>query len=130
MERLDGRSVDIVRKELFLGLLAYNLLRGLMAQAALQSDVLPCQLSLAKCWRRTLDTCRSLRSYASSTEVQQMLSRLLQRLSRCLLPKHKRKRFEPRAVWGQPQVYPRIKYSREQTRQEQLELLMCKGFGA
>lgn len=126
MERLEGHSVDIVRKELLLGLLAYNLLRGLMTQAALQAGVLPCQLSLAQCWRRTLDACRGLRSTASPAEVERVLKVLLSRLGRCLLLKRKRERFEPRAVWGRPQVYPRIKGSREETRQAQLELLKGK----
>ena len=126
MERLDGHSVDMVRKELLLGLLAYNLLRGLMTQAALQANVLPCQLSLAQCWRRTMNACRSLRPEATSAEIEQVLNCLLKRLGRCLLPKRKKERFEPRAVWGRPQVYPRIKDSREQTRQAQLELLKNK----
>jgi hypothetical protein len=126
MERLDGRSVDIVRKELLLGLLAYNLLRGLMTQAALQAGQLPCQLSLAQCWRRTLDACRGLRPEPSPAQVEHVLTVLLGRLGRCLLPKRKRERFEPRAVWGQPRVYPRIKDSREDTRQAQLELLKSK----
>jgi hypothetical protein len=123
MERLDGHSVEIVRKELLLGLLAYNLLRGLMTQAALQAGELPCQLSLAQCWRRTLDACRGLSPDPSQVEVEHVLTVLLGRLGRCLLPKRKRERFEPRAVWGQPQVYPRIKGSREEARQAQLELL-------
>jgi len=120
MQRLDGRSVEIVRKELLLGLLAYNLLRGLMTQAALQSGGLPCQLSLAQCWRRTLDACRGLPPDASPAEVERVLPILLGRLGRCLLPKRKRERFEPRAVWGQPRPYPRIQGSREETRQAQL----------
>lgn len=120
MERLEGHSVDIVRKELLLGLLAYNLIRGLMTQAAIQAGVLPGQLSLAQCWRRTLDACRGLRSDASPAEVEQVLTVLLGRLGRCLLPKRKRERFEPRAVWGRPRMYPRIKGSREETRQAQL----------
>jgi hypothetical protein len=126
MERLDGHSVDIVRKELLLGLLAYNLLRGLMTQAAIHAGVLPCQLSLAQCWRRTLAACQGLRPDASDAEVERVLKVLLGRLGRCLLLKRKRERFEPRAVWGQPQVYPRIKGSRDETRQAQLELLKCK----
>jgi hypothetical protein len=120
MERLDGHSVEIVRKELLLGLLAYNLLRGLMTQAALQAGRMPCQLSLAQCWRRTLDACRGLRPDAAPAEVEHVLTVLLGRLGRCLLPKRKRERFEPRAVWGRPRVYPRIKGSREETRQAQL----------
>ena len=126
MEHLDGKSIDIVRKELILGLAAYNLLRGLMTTAALDTNVLPCQLSLAKCWRRTVDACRGLSAQASTEDVARVLARLLQRLGRCLLPKRNHERFEPRAVWGRPQVFPRIKSSREETRQAQLSLLAPK----
>ena len=126
MERLDGKSVDIVRKELILGLVAYNLLRALMTTAALQSNLLPCQLSLAMCWRRTIEACRGLSTQTPDHEIERVLSRLLQRLGRCLLPKRNHERFEPRAVWGRAQVFPRIKSSREETRESQLKLLRLK----
>lgn len=121
MEALDGKSVDIVRKELILGLLAYNLLRGLMATAAVQANRSPLELSLAKCWRRTTDACRSLPPGSALPTVEHVLSRLLVRLGNCVLPKRKRERFEPRAVWGKPRVFPTIKVSREATRQAWLD---------
>jgi hypothetical protein len=121
MERLDGKSVEMVRKELLLGLVAYNLLRGLMGLAAERAGRSPLELSLAKCWRRTIDACRGFPLNASPAEVTAVLDRLLERLGRCLLPKRKRERFEPRAVWGRPRVYPTIKESREQARRESME---------
>jgi hypothetical protein len=126
MERLDGKSVDLVRKELYLGLTAYNLLRGLMGMAALRAHRSPLDLSLAQCWRRTIDACRGLSLNASSDEIVKVLNRLLERLGRCVLPKRKRERFEPRAVWGRPRVFPIIKGSREQARQAWLEQLKVK----
>ena len=124
MERLDGKSVDLVRKELYLGLTAYNLLRGLMGIAALRAQRSPLELSLAQCWRRTVDACRGMPLNASSDEIVKVLNRLLERLGRWVLPK--RKRFEPRAVWGRPRVFPTIKGSREQARQAWLEQLKAK----
>jgi putative transposase len=121
MEALEGKSLDIVRKELLLGLLAYNLLRGLMAIAAIQAHRSPLELSLAQCWRRTTDACRSLPPGASQAEVERVLAGLLVRLGNCVLPKRKRERFEPRAVWGRPRVYPTIKGSREEARQAALD---------
>ena len=70
MEQLNGQSVDIVRKELVLGLTAYNLLRGLMGVAAIQAQRLPLELSLAQCWRRMLDACRSIGSGRYSAQDQ------------------------------------------------------------
>ena len=126
MEHLDGKSVDIVCKELVFGLAAYNLLRGLMTSAALTANILPCQLSLAKCWRRTVDACHGLSSQSSTEVLTLVLSRLLHRLGRCILPKRKQERFEPRAVWGRPQVFPKIISSRLETRQAQLAALAPK----
>ena len=121
MEALDGKSVDIVCKELILGLLAYNLIRGLMTTAAVQANRSPLELSLAKCWRRTGDACRSLPPGSSLPTVERVLAHLLVRLGNCVLPKRKRERFEPRAVWGKPRVFPTIKGSREQARQAWLD---------
>ena len=126
MEQLDGQSVDIVRKELSLGLAAYNLVRGLMGVAALRTQRLPLELSLAQCWRRTFEACRSLVPWAAPAEVAQAVECLLRRLGHCVLPKRQRARFEPRAVWGRPRVYPTIKGSREQARQEWMQLLRNK----
>ncbi len=123
MESLPSKSVEMVRKELVLGLVAYNLLRSLMAVAAVRAGCSPLELSLAQCWRRTVDAGRGLPVNASPEEIATVLDRLLQRLGRCVLPKRKRERFEPRAVWGRPRVYPAIKGSREKARQEWMELL-------
>lgn len=126
MEELDGQSVDIVRKELVLGLTACNLLRSLMGVAAIQAHRLPLELSLAQCWRRTLDAMRSLPLTASPAEVEGVAERLLIRLGHCILPKRKRARFEPRAIWGHSNAYPKMKGSREETRQAGMELLRNK----
>lgn len=126
MEALDGKSVELVRKELYLGLLAYNLLRGLMGMAALRTEHEPSELSLSQCWRRTLDTCRSLPHNPSPDEIDKVLDFLLYRLGRCVLPKRQKERFEPRAVWGRPRVFPTIKGSRDLTRQAQLQAMKPK----
>ncbi len=126
MEQLTGQSVDIVRKELVLGLTAYNLLRGLMGVAAIRAQHLPLELSLAQCWRRTLDAGRSVGPAISPAGIEPIVERLLVRLGRCVLPKRKRQRFEPRMVWGRPQKYPRIKGSREAARTAWMELLKNK----
>ncbi len=123
MEPLESHSVDLVRKEIALGLTAYNLLRGLMGVAAVLAQRSPLELSLAQCLRRTTDAGRSLPPTATPAEVARVLERLLIRLGRCVLPKRKRERFEPRAVWGHPRDYPLLKGSREQARQKWMQLL-------
>jgi hypothetical protein len=82
--------------------------------------------SLARCWRRILVTCTSLPALASAAEIQRALDDLLVRLARCRLPKRTHERFEPRAVWGKPRVFPTIKGSREQSRQAWFESMKPK----
>lgn len=117
MDSLTGKSVDMVRKELWAGLLAYNLVRGLMTRAAQRASVSPWTLSFARCWRRVVDTLRALPSHLTRQTVTVILNQLLRRLGLCRLPKRPRFRIEPRAVWGRPQPYPRIKGSRAEARQ-------------
>jgi hypothetical protein len=116
MDTLTGKSVDMVRKELWAGLLAYNLVRGLMARTAQHADVLPWGLSFARCWRRIVDTLRALPPHLTRETVAVILNRLLRRLGQCRLPKRPQFRIEPHAVWGQPLPYPRIKGSRAEAR--------------
>lgn len=123
MEQLQGQSVDLVRKELLLGLLAYNLIRGLMGRAALRAGRDPLQLSFAACLRRIVTTLGRLPVQASPNQIEHFLQGLLDRLGRCVLPHRKLERFEPREVWGKPRVYPSIKGSREKARQLWLEKL-------
>lgn len=116
MEALDGKSVDMVRRELILGLLAYNLIRGWMALAALRAHIQPLSLSLACCWRRIMDTWRSLPTLLAAHELALIIQDLLDRLAACRLPVRKQTRHEPRAVWGKAQPYLFLKGSRSQAR--------------
>jgi hypothetical protein len=120
MERLTAKSVDMVRKELSFGLVAYNLICDWMSRAALQAHISPLRLSLASCWRRIVDTCRSFHSDLSETLRLQILDDLLLRLATCLLPVRKKLRIEPRAVWGHSQPFPYIKGSRQEARNARL----------
>jgi len=117
MDLLPGKSVEIVRKELHAGLLAYNIIRGYMVQAACQADLSPLTLSFTRCWRRVREVLLTLRPTDSSQHVIQTLERLLGRLARCTLPKRPHFRIEPRAVHRRPAVYPTLKGSRAEARQ-------------
>jgi hypothetical protein len=123
LEELAGKSVDIVRKELWVGFLAYTLIRGLMGLAALQAQLSPLGLSFARSLRRILDAAPRL---AEADTPQQLLAAwefLLTRLAKCTLPRRTKTRFEPRRVWGKPKVFPTIKGSRDQARAEELAKL-------
>ena len=116
MDLLTAKSVAMVRKELYAGMLAYNIIRGYMTRAALQADSSPLTLSFTSCWRRVRDTLLAWRSGAT-----QAVQRLVTRLAKLTLPKRPRFRIEPRAVRRRPAVYPNLKGSRADARQRLIE---------
>lgn len=117
MEDLQAKTVDMVRKELLVGLLAYTLVRAVMGQSAIQTNCSPLALSFVRCLRRILDSLPSI-AVASASEALVLWDDLLSRLSRCQLPIRSQPRSEPRRVWGKPRVFPTIKGSRDQARAE------------
>ena len=119
MKNLTGKSVDMVRKELWAGLLAYNLVRGFMGLAAHQVGLSPWVLSFARCWHRIFNTL--YRSHPRQSQFKEILDQLLIRLGLCRLPKRPGFRIEPRAVWGRPQPYPKIIGSRAEAWQAVLD---------
>jgi hypothetical protein len=124
MDLLTGKSVDIVKKELHAGLLAYNLIRGFMVQAAKEAQVSVLVLSFSRCWRRIRDMLFAWGVSEQPTDVQ----RFLNRLSRCRLPKRERFRIEPRAIRTRASKYPKLKGCRDEARQklkEQLSVEKC-----
>ncbi len=123
MGLLTAKSVDMIRKEINAGLLAYNIIRGYMTQAALQANLSPLTLSFTRCWRRVRDTLVTWHLTTSARDIVQKVQRLLTRLARCKLPKRPRFRVEPRAVRRRPAVYPNLKGSRAEARQRVLEQL-------
>lgn len=125
MEEITGKSVEMVRKEIWAGLLAYNLLRGFMAQAALRGGVSPLELSFTRCWRRIWQMLAfGLRHLRQAAERIQRLERLLQELLDCRLPRRPAFRIEPRAVRKRPSVYPILKGSRAEARQALLAQML------
>lgn len=117
MALLTGKSVDLVRKELHAGLLAYNIIRGYMVQAARRAGLSPLTLSFTSCWRRVREVLLTLRPTDSVQHVAKTIERLLVRLARCTLPQRPRFRIEPRVVYRRPLVYPRLKGARAEARQ-------------
>ena len=118
MDHLTAKTVDMIRKELFAGLVAYNLIRGYMAQAAHHAHLSPLTLSFSRCWRRVAEMLHTLRSTDPSQKIVQVTTRLFDQLARTKLPQRKPFRIEPRAIRGQPKVYPYFKGSRQEARQK------------
>jgi hypothetical protein len=120
---LPSKTVAMVRKDLTAGLLAYNLIRGFMVQAAQRAHCSPLTLSFTRCWRRVCDVLITLGLSAAAPQVRHQIERLVVRLGQCTLPARARFRIEPRAVRRRPAVYPNLKGSRAAARQRVLEQL-------
>ena len=126
MEELTAKSVQMVQKELWAGLAAYNLVRLFMVLAAEQEGLPPMDLSFTQCLRRiqngTPAWCRG-RSLTDATVPRQQL---LIRLAQCRLQKRLRFRVEPRALRVHSRSYPPLKGSREEARQRTIEKMRAQ----
>ena len=113
MEALSCKSPQMFEKEMWVYLLAYNLIRLLMAEAALQAGVAPRQLS----FKHTLQIwiAWSQRQFLSGAkEDTATLFRLIAQIRVANRPG----RVEPRAVKRRPKPYPRLDRPRQQARME------------
>jgi hypothetical protein len=124
MEEFAVKSVAMFRKELTVGLIAYNLICALMVKAGQMANLPPAKLSFCQCWRRIRDAL----FYGLPHWVYQhgtALAHLLQRLAKCKLrPQPNKVRYEPRKVRRRPAVFPALKGDRNEARQELLNQIL------
>ena len=103
MEMLRGKTPDMVRKEIYVHLLAYNLLRTLMWQAGKKSGVCPMRISLQGTRQHLGHFCGELYK-AGAKKCFQLYSTLLSVVTDKLLPKRPY-RYEPRLKKQRPKPY-------------------------
>jgi hypothetical protein len=118
MDQSEAKSPEMVKKEFYAGLMAYNLVRGLMALAAAQRGCQPTELSFTKVHGLLVSVLTELFLLGMSRRACLCrLEWLLQEASAAKLPRRSKPRpSEPRAQYHQPQVFPKIKGSREEAR--------------
>jgi hypothetical protein len=113
METLSCKTPDMVEKEIWIYLLAHNLIRITMAEAASVSDVLPRQLS----FKHSLQLWRIWRQQAGNLSDHESLNILL----RLIIEKtvgQRPGRVEPRAVKRWRKSFPLLTKSRSEMRAE------------
>ena len=107
MEVLRCRTPGMVHKELEMYLIGYNLIRGLMAEAAVIHDQPLDRIS----FKGSVDAVRQysplIATTRSSKKRKNLVRQLLQTLARDLVP-DRPGRYEPRAVKRRPKPYPRL----------------------
>jgi len=115
MDILRGKSPDIVRKEIWAHLLAYNVVRTLMAQAATQVGVRPDELSFTGALHVVNAYLPKLQGARTATEAERLWSRLLRRIGRRRVGERP-DRYEPRKVKRRPKNYTRLRRPRAEER--------------
>lgn len=118
MDQSEAKSAAMVCKEFYAGLMAYNLVRGLMAAAAQQGNCRPAELSFSAV--HGLLACvlmELLLSGVSKPASKRRLKWLLTEAMAAKLPRRRKARpSEPRAQYHTPQVFPKLQASREEAR--------------
>jgi len=113
METLSCKTPDMNEKELWVYLLAYNLIRLLMASAASLSSILPRQLSFKHTLQLWLAWSQQQRSCGDENHVQVLMLLIAQRRVG-----NRSGRMEPRAVKRRPKPFPLLMTPRPVARQD------------
>jgi len=120
MDVLRCKNPQMVAKEVAVHLLAYNLVRALMAKAAQGAGVLPRQLSF-KGALHLINAFQEALRRAPRARLLIMHAHLLGAIASLKLP-HRPGRIEPRAVKRRPKEYPRLMQPRHIARARLIRL--------
>ena len=114
MDILTGHSPEIVRKEFWAHLLAYNLIRGLMGIVATTEGILIRRLSMKGTLERLSATIPML-GQADPDIQNKLLAHMMLRIAHDVLP-HRPGRVEPRVRKRRPKSYPLLTVPRHVAR--------------
>lgn len=106
LQRISAHSADMMEKELLVAVMAYNLVRALMFQAAQRAKIDPRQLSFTYACNIVLDGYPRILAARTATQQQLELERILDLVGRCRLPRRTKHRSYPREVWGRGYRFP------------------------
>ena len=116
MNILRSKGVRAVRHEVAATILAYNLLRTIIHQAAKQNEVSANRISFASAIKMILAYSFCLRSI-HSTERRRMYAQMLSDIARCRNP-IRPGRVEPRRIRRHTEVYPYLTIPRDLARKK------------
>lgn len=114
MDVLRGQSPEMVRKEVWAHLLAYNLLRGLLAETAAAVGRLPWELSF-KGAVQTVNAFATVLWTATAEELVEGIERFLAALVQHRVG-NRPNRYEPRARKRRPKKFPPLTEPRAKAR--------------
>jgi putative transposase len=113
MDMLRTRSPEMVRKEVAAHLLAYNLIRGVMAEAARSEGIKPRRLS----FKGSLHTVREFEAVHlyDPERIERDLPRLVELIGKKRVG-DRPDRYEPRAVKRRPKPHPLLRMTRKKAK--------------
>jgi hypothetical protein len=106
LHHMTVKSEDMLHKELFMAVCAYNLVRAVICLAARKSRINPRQLSFALVLNVVDSAWSKLAGAATPSQFQRQFSRILKLAAQCTLPKRKNRRSYPRSLWRRQPGFP------------------------
>lgn len=106
LSRISAHSADMLEKELWVAVMAYNLVRAIMFQAAQRAQLEPRQLSFTYACNIVLDGYPEVLAARTRQQQEQKLDRMIDLVARCRLPNRTKRRSYPRAIWGRGYHFP------------------------
>jgi hypothetical protein len=105
LKHMQGKTKAVVEKELLIAVVAYGMVRALMAEAAERAGLQPRELSFTRA-QGLLNAMTGKLCSPDEQQRQQAYDRLLFYIGQAKLPKRSKARAYPRAVWGSGKYYP------------------------
>jgi len=106
LQHICAHSVDMMEKELLVAVMAYNLVRAVMFQAAQRAQIDPRQLSFTWACHIVLDSYPEVLAARTSRQQLQKLDRMIDLVARGRLPNRTKHRSYPRQVWSRGYRFP------------------------
>lgn len=106
LSRINAHSEDLMEKELLVAVMAYNLVRAVMFQAAQRASIDPRQLSFTYASQIVLDSYPDILAASTAKQREQKLERMIELVARCRLPRRTKRRSYPREIWGRGFCFP------------------------
>ncbi len=106
LQHISAHSADMMEKELLVAVMAYNLVRAVMFQAAKRAQIDPRQLSFTWACNIVLDSYPEVLAARTAMQQQQKLDRMIDLVARCRLPNRTKRRSYPREVWSRGYRFP------------------------
>jgi hypothetical protein len=112
MEMLRCKSPEMVQKEIAVHLLAYNIIRGNLAQAAVLHDKIPRQLSFRSSVQLIYQASKQIGRLIGKSLINALLA-LSKAIASTLIGLQKRKK-QPRAIKRRPKPFPLLTIPRHE----------------